>query len=89
MHCGSSIFILVLTVIRCYLRCIKHLSLNSEKSATRCFLKFSFFSQPYREIFDFFIDSFKTYKPLLAAIKSEYEATLGKLFNFDLWGKNK
>ncbi|XP_065497159.1 translin-associated factor X-interacting protein 1 [Caloenas nicobarica] len=32
--------------------------------------------QPYREIFDFFIDSFKTYKPLLAAIKSEYEATL-------------
>ncbi|NXQ96724.1 TXIP1 protein, partial [Sagittarius serpentarius] len=32
--------------------------------------------QPYREIFEFFIDSFKTYKPLLAAIKNEYEVTL-------------
>ncbi|XP_040536812.1 translin-associated factor X-interacting protein 1 isoform X1 [Gallus gallus] len=32
--------------------------------------------QPYREIFEFFIDNFKTYKPLLSAIKNEYEATL-------------
>ncbi|OXB76062.1 UNVERIFIED_CONTAM: hypothetical protein H355_000161 [Colinus virginianus] len=32
--------------------------------------------QPYREIFEFFIDSLKTYKPLLSAIKNEYEATL-------------
>ncbi|NXC50736.1 TXIP1 protein, partial [Penelope pileata] len=32
--------------------------------------------QPYREIFEFFIDDFKTYKPLLSAIKNEYEATL-------------
>uniref|UniRef100_A0A8C3KRU4 Translin-associated factor X-interacting protein 1 N-terminal domain-containing protein n=1 Tax=Calidris pygmaea TaxID=425635 RepID=A0A8C3KRU4_9CHAR len=32
--------------------------------------------QPYREIFEFFIDSFKTYKPLLSAIKNEYEVTL-------------
>ncbi|NXW56402.1 TXIP1 protein, partial [Eurystomus gularis] len=32
--------------------------------------------QPYREIFESFIDNFKTYKPLLAAIKNEYEATL-------------
>ncbi|NXC72344.1 TXIP1 protein, partial [Anhinga anhinga] len=32
--------------------------------------------QPYREVFEFFIDSFKTYKPLLSAIKNEYEATL-------------
>uniref|UniRef100_A0A8C2TL71 Translin associated factor X interacting protein 1 n=1 Tax=Coturnix japonica TaxID=93934 RepID=A0A8C2TL71_COTJA len=32
--------------------------------------------QPYREIFEFFIDNFKTYKPLLSAIKKEYEATL-------------
>ncbi|XP_040501923.1 translin-associated factor X-interacting protein 1 isoform X3 [Gallus gallus] len=34
--------------------------------------------QPYREIFEFFIDNFKTYKPLLSAIKNEYEATLEK-----------
>uniref|UniRef100_A0A8B9BMQ9 Translin-associated factor X-interacting protein 1 N-terminal domain-containing protein n=1 Tax=Anser brachyrhynchus TaxID=132585 RepID=A0A8B9BMQ9_9AVES len=40
------------------------------------FLKLSSFSQPYREIFEFFIDNFKTYKPLLSAIKNEYEATL-------------
>ncbi|NWU97682.1 TXIP1 protein, partial [Upupa epops] len=32
--------------------------------------------QPYREIFEFFINDFKTYKPLLSAIKNEYEATL-------------
>ncbi|KAM9227981.1 LOW QUALITY PROTEIN: translin-associated factor X-interacting protein 1 [Leptosomus discolor] len=31
--------------------------------------------QPYREIF-FFVDNFKTYKPLLSAIKNEYEVTL-------------
>uniref|UniRef100_A0A8D0GDJ3 Translin associated factor X interacting protein 1 n=1 Tax=Sphenodon punctatus TaxID=8508 RepID=A0A8D0GDJ3_SPHPU len=32
--------------------------------------------QPFREIFEFFIEDFKTYKPLLAAIKNEYEVTL-------------
>ncbi|XP_035754743.1 translin-associated factor X-interacting protein 1 isoform X1 [Egretta garzetta] len=32
--------------------------------------------EPYREIFEFFIDNFKTYKPLLSAIKNEYEVTL-------------
>ncbi|XP_010167644.2 translin-associated factor X-interacting protein 1-like, partial [Antrostomus carolinensis] len=32
--------------------------------------------QPYREVFEFLIDIFKTYKPLLSAIKKEYEATL-------------
>ncbi|NXS54270.1 TXIP1 protein, partial [Brachypteracias leptosomus] len=32
--------------------------------------------QPYREIFESFIDNFKTYKPLLSAIKNEYEVTL-------------
>ncbi|KAM4638767.1 LOW QUALITY PROTEIN: translin-associated factor X-interacting protein 1 [Amazona ochrocephala] len=32
--------------------------------------------QPYREVFEFFIDSFKTYKPLLFAIRNEYEVTL-------------
>lgn len=85
--CGSSIFILILTVIRCHLCWTKQLSLNSEKCAPECFLKLSFFSQPYREIFEFFIDNFKTYKPLLSAIKNEYEVTLGKLSDFDLWGK--
>uniref|UniRef100_A0A8D0EW41 Translin-associated factor X-interacting protein 1 N-terminal domain-containing protein n=1 Tax=Strix occidentalis caurina TaxID=311401 RepID=A0A8D0EW41_STROC len=32
--------------------------------------------QPYREIFESFIEDFKTYKPLLTAIKNEYEVTL-------------
>ncbi|KFR02965.1 Translin-associated factor X-interacting protein 1, partial [Nipponia nippon] len=32
--------------------------------------------QPYREIFEFFTDNFKTCKPLLSAIKNEYEVTL-------------
>ncbi|XP_067409207.1 translin-associated factor X-interacting protein 1 [Emydura macquarii macquarii] len=35
--------------------------------------------QPYREIFEFFIEDFKTYKPLLSAIKNEYEVTLAHL----------
>uniref|UniRef100_K7FM04 Translin-associated factor X-interacting protein 1 N-terminal domain-containing protein n=1 Tax=Pelodiscus sinensis TaxID=13735 RepID=K7FM04_PELSI len=35
--------------------------------------------QPYREIFEFFIEDFKTYKPLLSAIKNEYEVTLDHL----------
>ncbi|XP_045674389.1 translin-associated factor X-interacting protein 1 isoform X1 [Phyllostomus hastatus] len=32
--------------------------------------------QPYREIFDFFIEDFKTYKPLLSSIKNAYEVML-------------
>ncbi|XP_075693028.1 translin-associated factor X-interacting protein 1 [Rhinoderma darwinii] len=32
--------------------------------------------QPYRDVFDYFIEDFKTYKPLLCAIKNEYEVTL-------------
>ncbi|XP_027703314.1 translin-associated factor X-interacting protein 1 isoform X2 [Vombatus ursinus] len=32
--------------------------------------------QPYREIFEFFIEDFKTYKPLLSSIKNAYEVTL-------------
>ncbi|XP_053305703.1 translin-associated factor X-interacting protein 1 isoform X2 [Spea bombifrons] len=32
--------------------------------------------QTYREVFDYFIEHFKTYKPLLSAIKNEYEVTL-------------
>lgn len=81
IKCGSSIFILILTVIRCHLCWTKQLTLNSEKCVTECFLKFFFFFQPYREIFEFFIDNFKTYKPLLSAIKNEYEVTLGKLLD--------
>ncbi|XP_034796345.1 translin-associated factor X-interacting protein 1 isoform X1 [Pan paniscus] len=32
--------------------------------------------QPYREIFEFFIEDFKTYKPLLSSIKNAYEGML-------------
>ncbi|XP_046889335.1 translin-associated factor X-interacting protein 1 isoform X3 [Hypomesus transpacificus] len=35
--------------------------------------------QAYREVFDCFIEDFKTYKPLLSAIKNEYEVTLAYL----------
>uniref|UniRef100_A0A8C3SQS2 Translin-associated factor X-interacting protein 1 N-terminal domain-containing protein n=1 Tax=Chelydra serpentina TaxID=8475 RepID=A0A8C3SQS2_CHESE len=42
--------------------------------------------QPYREIFEFFIEDFKTYKPLLSAIKNEYEVTLGKILDSLLLG---
>ncbi|XP_030059525.1 translin-associated factor X-interacting protein 1 [Microcaecilia unicolor] len=34
--------------------------------------------QPYREVFEFFIEDFKTYKPLLSAVKNEYEITLAQ-----------
>ncbi|KAJ6666003.1 hypothetical protein lerEdw1_000907 [Lerista edwardsae] len=37
--------------------------------------------QPYREVFEFFIEEFRTYKPLLASIKSEYEQTIALLKN--------
>ncbi|XP_015443165.1 translin-associated factor X-interacting protein 1 isoform X2 [Pteropus alecto] len=33
-------------------------------------------TQPYREIFEFFIEDFKTYKPLLSSIKNAYEVML-------------
>lgn len=39
---------------------------------------FFFLWQPYREIFEFFIEDFKTYKPLLSSIKNAYEVMLGK-----------
>ncbi|BFZ19882.1 hypothetical protein BsWGS_22921 [Bradybaena similaris] len=32
--------------------------------------------QAYREVFEYLIDDFKTYKPLLAAVKNEYEMML-------------
>ncbi|CAN2389535.1 Translin-associated factor X-interacting protein 1 [Pristimantis euphronides] len=34
--------------------------------------------QPYRDVFDYFMEDFKTYKPLLCAIKNEYEVTLAQ-----------
>lgn len=43
-------------------------------------------SKPYREVFNYFIEDFKTYKPLLSAIKNEYELTLGMCTVF-LWTK--
>ncbi|MBN3311017.1 TXIP1 protein, partial [Amia calva] len=36
-------------------------------------------SNAYQEVFGYFIEDFKTYKPLLAAIKNEYEVTLAHL----------
>nr|XP_034975076.1 translin-associated factor X-interacting protein 1 [Zootoca vivipara] len=35
--------------------------------------------QPYREVFEFFMEEFRTYKPLLASIKREYELTIAYL----------
>ncbi|XP_060537576.1 translin-associated factor X-interacting protein 1 [Pantherophis guttatus] len=35
--------------------------------------------QPYREVFECFMEEFKTYKPLLASIKREYESTIAHL----------
>ncbi|KAG7468650.1 hypothetical protein MATL_G00145310 [Megalops atlanticus] len=35
--------------------------------------------QAYRDVFDYFIEDFRTYKPLLCAIKNEYEITLAYL----------
>ncbi|XP_075044911.1 translin-associated factor X-interacting protein 1 [Mixophyes fleayi] len=32
--------------------------------------------QPYKEVFEYFIEDFNTYKPLLSSIKNEYEITL-------------
>nr|XP_020667130.1 translin-associated factor X-interacting protein 1 isoform X2 [Pogona vitticeps] len=32
--------------------------------------------QPYREVFEFFMEEFTTYKPLLASIKNEYDLTI-------------
>lgn len=33
--------------------------------------------QVYRSVFGCFINAFKTYEPLLSAVKKEYENTLG------------
>ena len=35
-----------------------------------------FASQAFREVFEYLIEDFKTYKPLLSAVKSEYEMLL-------------
>ncbi|XP_043563010.1 translin-associated factor X-interacting protein 1 isoform X1 [Chiloscyllium plagiosum] len=37
--------------------------------------------QAYREVFEYFIEDLKTYKPLLSAIKNEYEITIAHLRN--------
>ncbi|XP_069757573.1 translin-associated factor X-interacting protein 1 isoform X2 [Narcine bancroftii] len=37
--------------------------------------------QAYREVFEYFIEDLKTYKPLLSAIKNEYETTLAQQRN--------
>ncbi|XP_030437330.1 translin-associated factor X-interacting protein 1 isoform X2 [Gopherus evgoodei] len=59
--------------LECYLRKeLQSLDLTKENTQE---LKL----QPYREIFEFFIEDFKTYKPLLSAIKNEYEVTLAHL----------
>jgi len=34
--------------------------------------------QPYREVFEYVIENFRTYKPLLSSIKQEYEGMLSK-----------
>ncbi|XP_042293942.1 translin-associated factor X-interacting protein 1 isoform X1 [Sceloporus undulatus] len=34
---------------------------------------------PHREVFEFFMEEFKTYKPLLASIKNEYDLTIAHL----------
>lgn len=37
---------------------------------------FNYFSKAYREVFEYLIEEFRTYKPLLASIKNEYELML-------------
>ena len=46
--------------------------------STMIFLKLFcyIFSQAFREVFEYLIEDFKTYKPLLSAIKHEYEMML-------------
>lgn len=34
---------------------------------------FVYYFQAHREVFEYLIEDFKTYKPLLSAIKNEYE----------------
>ena len=42
-------------------------------------ISFYLFSpQPYREVFEYVIENFRTYKPLLSSIKQEYEGMLSK-----------
>ena len=36
-------------------------------------------SQAHREVFEYLIEDFKTYKPLLSAIKTEYELYISQL----------
>lgn len=47
----------------------------SQKRVYYVTIKF-FLSQAYREAFEYLLEEFKTYKPLLSAIKNEYEMML-------------
>jgi hypothetical protein len=37
---------------------------------------YNIFLQAHREVFEYLIEDFKTYKPLLSAVKNEYEMML-------------
>ncbi|XP_047567572.1 translin-associated factor X-interacting protein 1 isoform X4 [Lutra lutra] len=50
--------------------------LTEIKNAQNCKLSQKQKTLPYREIFEFFIEDFKTYKPLLSSIKNAYEVML-------------
>ncbi|XP_032710049.1 translin-associated factor X-interacting protein 1 isoform X4 [Lontra canadensis] len=50
--------------------------LTEIKNTQNCKLSQKQKTLPYREIFEFFIEDFKTYKPLLSSIKNAYEVML-------------
>lgn len=41
----------------------------------------------YQEVFGYLIEEFKTYKPILSAIKNEYDITLGMYNLFIICGR--
>ncbi|KAM7058221.1 translin-associated factor X-interacting protein 1 isoform 3-T3 [Molossus nigricans] len=51
-------------------------SFLTETNTQKCKLSQKRKTLPYREIFEFFIEDFKTYKPLLSSIKNAYEVML-------------
>ncbi|XP_069918720.1 translin-associated factor X-interacting protein 1 isoform X4 [Oryctolagus cuniculus] len=51
-------------------------SISGSKSTQKHTLSQKRKTLPYREIFEFFIEDFKTYKPLLSSIKNAYEVML-------------
>lgn len=42
----------------------------------KIFIPYVAFRQAHREVFEYLIEDFKTYKPLLSGIKNEYEMML-------------